>query len=106
MITEEQLFEIKEKIIELENPLKIILFGSYARGEATEKSDLDLLVIENSELPQHKRGIDLRWYLGGIGHPFDLIINTPKEFEYLQEYDLSFNATVQREGKVLYECAS
>ncbi len=103
MINNETIELIKNKIIELENPEKIILFGSYARGDTTEKSDLDLMVIENTNLLAHKRGIDLRWYLGGLPFNTDLLIKTPKEFSKWQEVDISFNATVKREGKVLYE---
>ena len=39
--------KLRDLIVELINPDKIILFGSYAYGEPTEKSDIDLLVIKN-----------------------------------------------------------
>ncbi len=103
MITKQKTAEITNKIVELENPQKIILFGSYAKNTATQNSDLDLLVIKDTDKPSHKRGIDTRWYLGSLPFQTDLLIKTPQEFKKWQDVDISFNATIQREGKVLYE---
>ncbi len=45
MITSEQIQIVVDTIVEHYQPQMVILFGSYATGEATEESDLDLLVI-------------------------------------------------------------
>ena len=103
MITRQETEEIKNKIVELENPKKIILFGSYAKNTATETSDLDLLVIKETEQPPHKRGLETRWYLGSLPFQTDLLIKTPQEFKKWQDVNISFNAILQRESKVLYE---
>ncbi len=103
MITTANINIIKNKIIELEAPKKIILFGSYGRDDARDKSDLDLMVIKETNDPIYKRGIDLRWFLGAMPFNIDLLIKTPKEFKKWQDVDISFNATVAKEGKVLYE---
>ena len=47
MISEKTIQEAVELLIKAANPVRIILFGSYARGDVTEESDLDFLVIEN-----------------------------------------------------------
>jgi predicted nucleotidyltransferase len=65
MILREQIQDITSRIISNYNPDKIILFGSYANGNYNEDSDLDLIIIKNSELPRHKRGLELRRWLGG-----------------------------------------
>ncbi|MDA8215729.1 MAG: nucleotidyltransferase domain-containing protein, partial [Nitrospiraceae bacterium] len=57
MITEDKIEEIKDKIVKTVSPEKIILFGSYATGEATEESDIDLVVIWDSDLNPHKRNL-------------------------------------------------
>ena len=45
MITENQIEEIKNIIVDVVQPQKVYLFGSYAKGNATETSDIDLLII-------------------------------------------------------------
>ena len=50
MISEKTIQEAVERLVAAANPNKIILFGSYARGDATEDSDLDLMVIAH-EVP-------------------------------------------------------
>jgi len=54
-VTDDLLQEVLRRILEVGSPLRIILFGSRARGQARPDSDLDLLVIEESGLPRHKR---------------------------------------------------
>ena len=51
MLTQDELLQIVHRIIaKLSQPARIILFGSYARNEATEESDLDLLIIDPEAL--------------------------------------------------------
>ena len=54
MVTQEQIEEVKNRLVANYQPNKIILFGSYARGDANEDSDLDIIVvksgIENEDL--------------------------------------------------------
>lgn len=46
MLDDKALQQITSSVLKVSNPKKIIMFGSYARKEADEDSDLDLLVIE------------------------------------------------------------
>jgi len=56
IITEQQIKEIIEEIVEGYQPQKIILFGSYASGTPTEDSDIDLLIIKDTnDSPRERR---------------------------------------------------
>ena len=79
---------------------RIVLFGSVARGEVAVWSDLDLIVVLDSELPFIKR---LGWLYDHLQPRvgLDLLAYTPQEFEALRERP--FLRQALREGKVLYE---
>ncbi len=84
------------------NAERVILFGSYARGDATEQSDVDLMIIAKSNLPRFKRSRELYKLLRP--HPFgmDIVVYTPQEVEKGKKTNLSFVSTVLKEGKTLY----
>lgn len=103
MISKETIEEIKNKIIKLENPDKIILFGSYAHGDANENSDLDILIIKETSLKPPKRAANLHWLLASYPFNIDLLVKTKKEFEKWQDVTISFNSSINKEGKILYE---
>ena len=95
--------EIVRRIRAIAEPEKIILFGSYARGEEGIDSDLDLLIVLNSDLPRHKRAVPFYEALSGLGVAKDIVVYTPSEVEEWQTASCSLAATVLREGEVLYE---
>lgn len=93
---------ITTRIAEALHPQKIILFGSWAREEQNAQSDIDLLVIQESELPRPQRYAQVRRLFWGIGVPLDILVYTPEEFARYQDVPGSFTHTVAREGRVLY----
>jgi predicted nucleotidyltransferase len=103
MITEEKINEIVNKIATLYAPDKVILFGSYAVGTADENSDLDFIVIKNTDLPKHKRGVELRRLLYGSLVPMDLKVYTPFEFEKELKNKYSFLNSAVKNSKLVYE---
>jgi uncharacterized protein len=103
MITEYKISEIIKKIASGYNPEKIILFGSYASGTATEDSDIDIFVIKDSELPRPQRTMQLRRMLLGSQIPMDIIVYTPSEVDKEKEEKHSFVYTVLNSGKTVYE---
>lgn len=80
----------------------VILFGSHARGDATENSDVDFLVVAPSDLPRHKRSREL--YLLFKPYPFamDILVYTPAEIQESSKSPLSFISTIIQQGKTLY----
>jgi predicted nucleotidyltransferase len=102
-VDENLLNEVVQRILTVTNPDKIILFGSYARGDANKDSDLDILIIQPSDLPRYKRSTPIRLALLGVFPSKDIVVYTPEEVEEWKTASASFIANVLREGKILYE---
>lgn len=102
LIEQSKIQEIVERIVKNYNPDKVILFGSYAQGTATEKSDVDFLIVKDSPLPRHQRGGEVRRHLYGTLVPMDILVYTNAELEEFQDVKSSFINTVMKTGKVLY----
>ena len=81
---------------------RVILFGSYARGEAGANSDVDLLIVAESDQPRFKRSRVLYQTLRPYPFAMDVLVYTPQEFEQARRMPLSFVSTVLREGKTVY----
>jgi predicted nucleotidyltransferase len=103
MIEANKINEIVNQIANRFDPDKIILFGSYASGNATNSSDLDLLVIKDTDLPPHHRSFSIHKALIGSMVPMDILVYTQKEFEQEKNEKLSFLSTAIKTSKILYE---
>lgn len=87
-------------------PLKVILFGSYARGDASEDSDLDLLVVEKEVPDPTGEYLRLREALGPIGVGVDLLVYSEAEFERRRDWCSTPVYWAVREGRGLHESAA
>lgn len=85
------------------SPAKVIVFGSYARGDAREDSDLDLLVVEREVSNPTSEYLRLREAVGSLGIGVDLLLYPEDEFEKRKEWWATPVYWAVREGKVLYE---
>lgn len=99
----DKLPEITRRIVRTSNPDKIILFGSYARGNFNDDSDLDLLVIVPNVKDQRRESIRLRRALRGLLVPVDIVIATPDQINRLGNVAGLIYQSALSEGKVLYE---
>ena len=79
--TNKKIRQIVEKIAQELSPEKIILFGSYAHGNATSDSDIDLLVIWNTPLSYSERLRLISRLISPRPAPLDIIVKTPREIE-------------------------
>jgi uncharacterized protein len=99
--------EITDKIVEAVSPRKIVLFGSFARGDENADSDLDLLVIQDTPfVPEGSRlkEMGMLWrLLADIKIPKDILIYTPDEVARWRNSLNHIIPTALREGTVLYE---
>lgn len=104
MINFETIQEMVTKIAKQFDPEKIILFGSYARGEATENSDVDLLVLMEPVAPRGQRSAPIiRMLAEAYVEPIDIVVRSPQGLEQWQDIPGSFAYQISKEGIVLYE---
>lgn len=95
-------------VVEVTDPDKIILFGSYAYGSPTEKSDLDFLVIKNDRSlsrDEHAKlatAIFRKHHQHSIGPHYDIFIRTERQAIEAAEKGGAFVDALQK-GKVVYE---
>lgn len=95
---------ITTKLVEKAGAESVYLFGSYARGEQTEDSDFDFLMIKPSNLPQYERAKEARLTLIPYKWPLDLFVFTPTEFEQDRKIVGTIPYAVAKEGILLYGC--
>ncbi|RME80970.1 MAG: nucleotidyltransferase domain-containing protein [Caldilineae bacterium] len=91
-----------ETIVRALNPQKIILFGSYACGEPTPDSDVDLLIVWDTDLPKRERVVAVSLLLYPRPFPVDIIVKTPRELEEELPHNFFLREIVSK-GVVLYE---
>jgi len=103
MINTKTISEIAEKIAANFNPVKIILFGSYAENRAHDDSDLDLLVVMETKQPKPRRNLAIKKLLWEYHFPKDIIVKTPQEFHENMNARGTLTHSVVSSGKVLYE---
>lgn len=95
-----QINSIKNQLVKKYKPQKIILFGSYAYGEPTKDSDVDLLVVADTDKKFHKRVQEVRTLLPK-DRPFDLIVLTPSEYQKAR-IENSLLLEIEAKGRVIY----
>ena len=98
-----EIARIKQQIIEKFNPLRIVLFGSIARGNYNESSDIDLLIVQ--ETIADRLAITSQYYKEiDYDIPTDFIITTPEGYASGNiDFTNVFAKNIQQEGIILYK---
>jgi predicted nucleotidyltransferase len=103
-LTEDLLNYIIDKIVAAIQPEKVILFGSYARGDTNQDSDLDLLIIKDSQQGNREIRREIDRLLTGRRFGIDIIVRKPDEVaENLRDGNPFYLYHIFKEGKILYE---
>ena len=95
--------KIVDRIVTRFSPEKIIIFGSAADGTAGADSDVDVLVIMDTEQSYYRRAGPIRAAMRGIPVAVDAFVLTPGEYERLKDDGSSFAGEISRKGVVAYE---
>ena len=93
------------------DPYKIVLFGSYANGNPTEHSDIDLMVIlDNDHISTtYQERLDKKLYIRTLvldinqEIPLDILVYSKAELKKIKEYGNTFITEIEKTGKVIYE---
>lgn len=99
---EQAIQEMVRRIVEGFDPEKIILIGSQARGDAGPDSDIDLLIVMETD-SRRRSAVEIRMALDDIVIPKEIVVMPPDEFELRRDVVGTLAYPAVREGRVLHE---
>jgi predicted nucleotidyltransferase len=103
-ITPEKVQTVIQKIIEVSQPRKLILFGSYVRGDTNLNSDLDILVVTGDKIESpRKESVRIRRALKGIVMSMDILVVPESKLEGLVSVPGLIYREAIKNGRVVYE---
>ena len=102
MLTSNEIDDLVRRIVARMRPEEVIVFGSYAKGTATSRSDLDLFVIAETELPMPRRADLVKPLLRWQWLHVDVHVYSPEEVRELRREPFSFVRSVLETGRSLY----
>jgi uncharacterized protein len=103
MTTADLIQTMTDRIVRDFDPLRIILFGSHARGGARPDSDVDLLVVLSQVANKRLVAVEIRRALADLPVCKDIVVTTPEEITRRGDLIGTVLRPALREGKVLYE---
>jgi len=95
--------ETAMRIAERFAPERVMLFGSHARGDADEGSDVDLMVLFAEVDNPRERAVEIYSALGDCGFSKDILVSTVGRYERYQNVPNTVYWPASREGQLLYE---
>lgn len=103
-VTPKKVKEAVQKIIDISNPRKIILFGSYISKNININSDLDVLVVTGDNIGNpRKESVRIRRALKNIYMPMDILVVPESQLDILANTPGLIYREVLSKGKVVYE---
>lgn len=93
--------EIRRRLAVLD-PVRVVVFGSRARGDDRPESDVDLIVVLHGGGSPGERGVVVRRLLRDLAVPKDILVYTSEEYARYRAYPSSVVHAADREGIVLH----
>lgn len=103
MTTESVISVMVDRIVGRFQPSRVVLFGSRARGDAKERSDVDLLVVMSHVPDKRRAAIEIRRSLGDLRVSKDIVVTTPDEIASRGHVTGTVLHAALRDGEVVYE---
>ena len=103
MTTEAVVSVMVDRIVGRFQPSRVVLFGSRSRGDANERSDVDLLVVMSNVPDKRRAAIEIRRSLGDLPVSKDIVVTTPDEIASLGHVVGTVLHAALREGTIVYE---
>jgi predicted nucleotidyltransferase len=103
MLDKNEIEKIVELLKERFNPEKIILFGSQARGTADKDSDIDLLIVAETDIPRSERYPEVCRTLREFHYAFDAFLNTPEEYNRWRRILNNIIYFADKYGVIIYQ---
>jgi predicted nucleotidyltransferase len=103
MISNDSINQAVNIVVQTAHPKAVILFGSYARGNASEESDVDLCVVEDSLVDKRMESVRIRRALSPLRIPVDIIVHSAQTVREWGEVTGTLINSILQEGKILYE---
>ena len=101
----ETITKMTELLVEAASPKRIILFGSQARGDAGQQSDVDVMVVEEKITDRLAEMVRLNRLLHSLDIAVDLLVVSADKFNYWRDTPGNVYFEAATEGRILYEAA-
>jgi predicted nucleotidyltransferase len=105
MIPEKTIQEAVERLVEAANPEKIFLFGSYARGDIDEQSDLDFLIVQKEIKNRRQQTVYLQDILRPMRIPVDIVLVSEDTFQEWKNISGTIFYEAKQEGILCYDAS-
>jgi len=105
MISDTIIKEATARLAKSAKPQKIFLFGSYARGDARERSDLDFMVVQKTIKNRRKEMVRLQDALRSMRIPVDVLVVSESTFNEWEDVVGTVFYEVKREGRLCYDAS-
>lgn len=99
---QELIAEVIQRIVDAVQPIRIVLFGSAARGTMRTDSDIDVLVVVPEGVHRRRCAQAIHRNLFGFAWPVDVVVSTPLHLERNKDSIGLIYREILHEGKVVY----
>jgi predicted nucleotidyltransferase len=106
MLNEQTLRQIVERVVAAAHPSRVILFGSYGRGDANDNSDVDLMVIKPKLTNPREEMLDLYRAIHSVGAGVDVLLYSEAEYQRRSQVPGTVLYWARKEGRAMYESSS